>query len=267
MLERLTPPIRGLILDMDGVLWKDTSPIGSLPQIFEHIRQRHLKVVLATNNATATTNEYLDKLIGFGVSLESEQIVTSSDAIAHLFLKEFPNKGAVFIVGENGVISALCDQGFHPITDPDDVTPVIAVVGGIDRTLTYQKLSRATFHIRSGVPFYGTNPDATFPTPGGLVPGAGSILSAMETAGGVKPIVIGKPAPFMFELSARRMGLNKNEILVVGDRLETDIAGGQGIGCRTALVLSGVSSIQQAQEWTPQPDLIAADLAELVIPQ
>jgi 4-nitrophenyl phosphatase len=265
MLERLTPPIRGLILDMDGVLWKDSSPIGDLQLIFNHIRGQELKVVLATNNATGTIDDYLGKLLGFGVTLEPGQIVTSSEAIADMLLKSFPQKGAVYVVGENGVISALCEKGFNPITDPDSETPVVAVVGGIDRTLTYQKLQRATSYIRAGVPFFGTNPDATFPTPAGLVPGAGSILAAIETAAGVKPTVIGKPFPFMFELSAERMGLSKDEILVVGDRLETDIAGGQGVGYRTALVLSGVSTIQQALQWSPPPDLIAKDLSELVI--
>lgn len=264
MLDRLKPIIRGLILDMDGVLWKDSVPIGDLHFIFDQIRTRDLKVVLATNNGTSTVDEYLVKLRGFDVTLEPWQIVTSAEALAHKLLKAFPQKGAVYVVGENGVISELCKNGFDPITDPDNESPVIAVVGGMDRALTYQKVRRASFHIRAGAAFYGTNPDATFPTPGGLVPGAGSILAAIETAAQVKPTVIGKPSPFMFELSAERMGLSKDEILVVGDRLETDIAGGQAVGSRTALVLSGVSTLQQSLEWVPPPDLIAKDLSELV---
>jgi 4-nitrophenyl phosphatase len=264
MFERLTPLIRGLILDMDGVLWKDSISIGDLHLIFDRIRTRDLKVVLATNNATSTVDEYLSKLRGFDVTLEPWQIVTSAEALAHSLLKAFPQKGAVFVVGENGVISELCKNGFDPITDPDNESSVIAVVGGMDRALTYQKIRTASLHIRAGAAFYGTNPDATFPTPKGLVPGAGSILAAIETAAQVKPIIIGKPSPFMFELSAERMGLSKDEILVVGDRLETDIAGGQAVGSRTALVLSGVSTHKQAVEWFPQPDLIAKDLSELV---
>jgi 4-nitrophenyl phosphatase len=264
MLERLLPPIRGLILDMDGVLWKDSSPIGDLSRTFDQIRHRGLKVILATNNATATVDEYLEKLRRFGLALDPGEIVTSAEVIAQILLKAFPEKGSIYVVGENGLISALCAKGFNPITDPNDVSPVIAVVGGMDRTLTYHKLRRASSHIRAGAPFYGTNPDVTFPTPAGLVPGTGSILAAIEAASGVKPIVIGKPSPFMFELSAGRMGLGKEEILVVGDRLETDIAGGQRVGYRTALVLSGVSALDQARKWAPPPDLIARDLAELV---
>jgi 4-nitrophenyl phosphatase len=264
MLEQLTPAVRGVVLDMDGVLWKDTSPIGDLSRIFGRMQALGLKVVLATNNATMTVDQYLKKLAGFGVALEAWQIITSSHGVAAALLKDFPDKGAVYVVGENGVITALCDAGFVTITDPADATPVVAVVGGMDRGLSYDKLRRAMTAIRGGARFYGTNPDATFPTPAGLVPGAGSVLAAIQTAGGVAPIVIGKPSPYMFHLAAERMQLPMQDILVVGDRLETDIAGGQAVKARTAAVLSGVCTPEQAAAWKPQPDIIAADLATLV---
>jgi 4-nitrophenyl phosphatase len=249
---------------MDGVLWKDDDPIGNLPGIFQRIQRRDLQVVLATNNATKTVDEYLGKLLSFGVMLEPWQIVTSSEATAHILAKRFPLSGPVFVVGENGIVSALHQKGFTPITDPDDETWPVAVVSSFDRQVTFQKLRRATLHIRAGVPFYGTNGDRTFPTPAGLVPGAGSILAALEAATDVKPVVIGKPSAFMLEISAERMMLTKDEILVVGDRLETDIAGGQFMGTHTALVLSGVTTLDQANTWTPRPDLIAKDLSSLL---
>ena len=264
MLDKLSPPVRGLILDMDGVLWKDDTPIGDLHAIFDRIRSRRLKVTLATNNATKTVDEYLNKLHGFGVTLEPWQIITSSEATAYALINRFPQKGAVFIVGENGIVSALREKGFTPITDPDDQTLPIAVVSSWDRQLTFQKLRRAALHVRAGAPLYATNADRSFPTPEGLIPGAGSILAALETATDVKAIVIGKPSPFMLELAAERMGLTKNEVLVVGDRVETDIAGGQAMQARTALVLSGVTTLAQAEAWNPKPDLIALDLVELI---
>ncbi len=264
MLEAFAPPVLGLIVDMDGVLWKDDTPIGNLTAVFNRIRERGLKVVLATNNATRTPEEYVNKLKRLGASLEPWQIVTSAEATSHTLSQRFPGGGPVFVVGESGVITALHDQGFTPIEDPDDETRPLAVVAGFDRSLTYGKLRRATLHIRAGTPFYGTNPDKTFPTPAGLVPGAGSILASLEAATDVEPIVIGKPSPFMIELAAERMGLRRSEVLVVGDRLETDIAGGQAFGARTALVLSGVSTLEQAKSWTPPPDLIAPSLMDLV---
>jgi 4-nitrophenyl phosphatase len=264
MLDRLAPPVRGLILDMDGVLWKDDAPIGDLPAVFNHIHALGLEVALATNNATKTAIEYAEKLHAFGVSVKPNRVVTSSEATADVLARAFPRRGAVFVVGENGIISALREKEFAIIVDPEDERPVVAVVCGIDRTLNYQKLRSATLRIRAGAPFYGTNPDKTFPTPLGLVPGAGAILAALETATDVKPIIIGKPSPFMLELASKRMGLTKSDVLVVGDRLETDIAAGQSMGARTALLLSGVSSAAEAAAWTPKPDLIAKDLAELI---
>jgi 4-nitrophenyl phosphatase len=190
--------------------------------------------------------------------------VTSSQSVAATLAREFPDRGVVFVVGESGVISALRASGFKTITDPWDDAAVLAVVAGIDRSLTYLKLQRALTHIRAGARFYGTNPDTTFPTPAGLVPGAGSIIAALKAASGIDPVIIGKPAPYMFQLSAEQMRLAMPQILVVGDRLETDIAGGQAVGARTALVLSGVSSAAAAAAWRPAPDLVVPDLASLV---
>jgi len=257
--------IKALILDMDGVLWRDDTPIGDLPAIFARMRERGLKVTLATNNATRTVDEYLDKFSGFGVTLEPWQIVSSATAAADLLGKRFPNRGAVFIVGENGLQRALEECGFSPITDPEDETVPVAVIGGFDRDVTYAKLRRATLHIRTSVPFYGTNPDKTFPTPVGLIPGAGAILAAIEAATDVKPIIIGKPLPTMMYTALEKLGTGPEETLVVGDRLETDIAAGQAAGCRTALVLSGVSSREQAESWQPAPDMIVEDLTTLVV--
>ena len=249
---------------MDGVLWKDDTPIGDLPAIFGRIESRGLKVTLATNNASKTANEYFEKLRGFGVTLEPWQIVTSSEATAHALAMKYPQKGAVFVIGGNGIVTALRTKGFTPITDPDDETRPLAVVSSWDRQLTFEKLRRATLHVRAGVPLYATNADRSFPTPDGLIPGAGAILAALETATDVKATVIGKPSPLMMELATERMGLTKDEVLVIGDRLDTDIAGGQAMKARTALVLSGVTTLEQANEWKPKPDLIANDLDELI---
>lgn len=264
MLETLRPPVEGLIVDMDGVLWKDAAPIGNLARVFGRVSAQGLKVTLATNNATLTVEDNLAKLRGFGVQLEPWQIVTSAHGVVKALCDRFPQVGPVFVLGEAGLMTALAAQGFHVIDDPNDRTAVIAVVGGFDRGLTYQKLNRATAHIRAGAAFYGTNPDTTFPTPDGLAPGAGAILAALGAASGVTPIVIGKPAPFLFQLAADRMKLSKEQVLVIGDRLETDIDGGSAWGARTALVLSGVSSREQLKGRKPQPDLVAADLAELL---
>jgi 4-nitrophenyl phosphatase len=252
-------PIKALILDMDGVLWRGDRPIGDLPAIFASMKKRGYGVVLATNNATLSATDYLAKIHDFGVDLEEWQIVNSSQAAGHYLAQRFPEKGKVFIIGESGLVSTLSSFGFE-LAEHD----VLAVVAGMDRNLTYEKLRKATLLIRGGVLFIGTNPDRTYPMPEGLVPGAGAILAALEAATDTPPIIVGKPAPEMYRVALERLQVEPEQALVVGDRLETDIAGAQKLGCRTALVLSGVTSKMEALSWSPPPDWIEADLTELM---
>lgn len=249
---------------MDGVLWKESEPIGELADVFGEITRLHLAVVLATNNAMLTVDDYLAKLRRFGVSLQARQIVTAGDATAATLAQAFPRRGTLFVIGEAGLLGALRDRGFEVEVNPDGKHEFVAVVVGIDQDLTYAKLRTASSLVRGGAPFYGTNPDQTFPTPTGLVPGAGAVLAAVAAASGRQPIVVGKPSPLLFVTAAQRMDLGAESVLVVGDRLETDIAGGQSLGARTALVLSGVSTLEEAEEWSPAPTLIARDLADLL---
>lgn len=259
MILEMNPPVRGLILDLDGVLWKDTQPIGDLTAIFNHIRELGIRVTLATNNSTKNVDQFLEKLAGFGVTLEPWQVINSGMAAAYYLAKRFPQGGRVYILGEQGVIDALEERGFTHSEDD-----VIAVVVGMDRKLTYPKLCEANLLIRRGIPFIGTNPDVTFPTPAGLIPGAGAILGLLQIASDVEPVIVGKPATTMFELAMERMNLTHDEVLAVGDRLETDTAGAQKVGIRTALVLSGVTNEEQACAWSPTPTIIAPDLATLI---
>lgn len=255
--------IKSLILDMDGVVWRADAPIGDLPSIFDRIRQRGWTFVFATNNSTLTSGQYLKKLEGFGLQVEPWQVVTSSQAAAHAISQKFPPGTRVFMIGEDGVRAALEEKGFE-VVSVEDAPQARVVVMGMDRGINFQKAVEATLLVRSGVPFYATNPDKTFPTPRGQIPGAGAWYSIVTTATGVEPIVAGKPFPFLMELSLERLGTAPGETLVVGDRLETDIAAGQAVGCPTALVLSGVSTREQAESWKPDVDLIAEDLAALV---
>ncbi len=251
---------QGLIIDMDGVLWRDKQPLGDLPAIFKEIQRLGLTFMLATNNATLSVDQYVAKLNHFGVAINHSQIINSSQATAHYLRRLHPEGGVVFVVGEDGLVQELRLQGFYPGEEHP-----IAVVVGMDRNLTYQKLKIACLHIRSGVPFIATNTDKTYPTPQGLTPGAGSIVAALETATDISPTVIGKPSPEMYWLAMERMGSKPENTLVVGDRLETDIAGAQEIGCLSALVLSGVTSKEKALDWRPSPDCIAADLTSLIM--
>lgn len=253
--------IKALILDMDGVIWKGDAPIGDLPATFKRIRERGLKFVFATNNGTKTPEDYQQKLADLGVDVEAGQVVTSALGIAFLLAQKYPRGTKIFMIGEDGIRVALEEKGFD-VLSVEHATEAQAVVMGIDRSINFQKVVEATLLVRAGIPFYTTNTDRTFPTPRGEIPGSGSWLSVITSATGVQPTVAGKPFPYLMELALERLGTSKEETLVVGDRLETDIAAGQAVGCPTAFVLSGVSTREEAKDWNP--NIIADSLAKLV---
>ncbi len=255
--------IKALILDMDGVIWRSDAPIGDLPEIFKRIETRGLKYVFATNNGTKTPEQYVTTLEKLGVHVSTQQVITSAQGLAHLLSHTFKRGTKVFMIGEDGISVALEEKGFE-ILPVESAEEAQIVAMGIDREINFEKMREATLLVRRGVPFYATNPDKTFPTPRGEIPGAGAWISVITTATNVEPIYAGKPFPFMMELALERLGANKDETLVVGDRLETDIAAGQAVGCPCALVLSGVSTREQAEAWTPKIDIIADDLSSLV---
>ncbi len=255
--------IQSLIIDMDGVLWRENAPIGDLPKIFARIRERGLKFVFATNNGTKTPEQYLEKLSALGVAAEAWQVVTSALGAAKMLKGKIPNGAPVFVIGGDGVRVALQEEGFE-IVPVEKAEIAQAVVMGIDREINFDKMREAALLVRRGVPFFATNPDKTFPTPRGEIPGAGAWIAVITTATGIEPVYAGKPYPFLMEMALERLGTKKEETLVVGDRLETDIAAGQAVGCPTALVLSGVGTRAQAEAWSPQPDLIVENLEALV---
>ncbi len=259
MIETLTPRIRGTILDMDGTIWRGSQPIGDLPELFRRMDAFGIRVVLATNNATKSIEQYLEKIRGYGVDIDPWQVINSAQTAVHLLAKQFPEGGPVFMIGEDGLKTALEEAGFYHSEERP-----LAVIAGLDRQLTYQKISRGSTFIRSGLPFIGTNPDATFPAPDGLIPGAGTVLAALAAASGRNPVIAGKPERAMFDLAMERLGTAPIETLAIGDRLDTDIDGGQRAGCRTALVLTGVSTRLEADAWTPPVDLVAPNWMQLL---
>ena len=154
--------INSLILDMDGVLWRESEPIGDLSAIFKQIENLGLKVILATNNATRTIEQYQSKLLNQGVNLAPWQIATSGSATAFYLKANYSIGTRIHILGEKGLVDTLEEAGFIQAD-----TDVKAVVVGVDRSITYQKIETASSLIRNGAEFMGTNPDKTFPTPHG----------------------------------------------------------------------------------------------------
>ncbi len=253
--------VKAVILDMDGVLWRQTIPIVDLKQLFDHFAQYDIRVMLATNNGTATIEGYVKKLAGFGVKINASQVVTSAMALAYLLKKMYPAGGPLYVLGEKALHDTLGEYGFYHSTDHP-----LAVAAGLHREFTYDMIKDASLMIQTGLPFFFTNPDTTYPTPEGIIPGAGTLLAALEAASGVKAQLAGKPLPFLFEVCLKRLGFTPQETLTVGDRLDTDILGGQSSGCKTALVLTGISTREDTRKWSPQPDLIVEKVSDLFEP-
>jgi 4-nitrophenyl phosphatase len=251
--------IKSLIFDMDGVLWRDQTPIGNLGEIFQLLQFHNIKYAFATNNSTKSPSEYQDKLSRFGITAKEEQIITSATTLVEMLKEKFPDGGPVHILGENGLREALQKNGFHH-SDRD----VLAVVGGLDRQINYEKLKIATLLLQQEVDFYYTNADTTFPTPDGIIPGAGSILRALEVGSGRNAILAGKPKPFMFEIAMKIINASRESTLVIGDRLDTDILGGLEAKCITALVLTGISTSEDLINSIYKPNFVFENLSDLI---
>ena len=255
-----------LIIDMDGVLWRGNEPMDGLQEFFAFLRQHRIDFILATNNSSRLPEQYVAKLARFGVEVPSECVLTSAQATA-AYLAGLAPGTRVYAIGDEGVRRALEQHGFV-LTDETGEGAAYVVVGW-DRQLTWGKLATAALLIHAGAGFIGTNPDRSYPTERGPVPGNGAQLAALEITTGVAPVVVGKPEPWMYEEAMRRMGArsetgpSKETTAVVGDRLDTDIAGGVRAGLTTVLVLSGISTEADLAVSPVKPDLVCAGIEEL----
>jgi 4-nitrophenyl phosphatase len=257
--ETVLATIRHLIVDMDGVLWHGDEPMPGLHEFFAFLRRHGVGFVLATNNASRTPEQYVARLARFGVEVAPACVLTSAQAAAAYLATVAPPGTRVYAIGEAGLRRALEERGFV-LADEE----AAYVVVGWDRQLTWDKLATAALRIHAGAGFIGTNPDVNFPTGQGPVPGNGAQLAALEATTGVAPVVVGKPEPRMYEEAMRRMGACPKATAVLGDRLDTDIAGGARAGLTTVFVLSGISTEADLAASPVQPDLVCADIRDLV---
>jgi 4-nitrophenyl phosphatase len=221
-----------------------------------------------TNNAAESRDNYVRKLTGMGIPVSIDEIMTSSYATALYFAECGAIGKNVYRIGEEGMERELTAGGMHVIYDQDEPDAKIDyVVVGLDRDFHYRKLARAMRAILNGAEFIATNRDATFPVESGeLLPGGGSLVAALVTVVGREPHLIGKPETYALQKILDQTESTPDNTIVVGDRLDTDIEAGNRIGAWTVLVLTGVTSREQADaaEGDQEPDMTIASLAELV---
>lgn len=256
--------VRTLLIDGDGVLYRGSEPVGDLARFFARLDALGIGWALLTNNATRMADTYVDKLAAFGVPLPRERIFTSAVATADALAEMLPAGSGVYVVAPPAVTQTLREAGFDA-HDGDDMpeAPITAVVAGLDRTLTFQRLANAQHLIHHGARFIATNPDRTIPTPGGVGIGAGTIVAALEAAVGHAPLIMGKPEPTIFRAAMKGIGADPASTAMIGDRVETDILGAANAGIRSILVLSGVTTPEMLDSVEPAPDWTFDDVHAL----
>lgn len=245
----------GVAFDIDGVLARGEDPVPGAAGAVLRLRAAGTGVAFVTNNATRTPDQVAGLLRAVGVDASVSEVVTSPVVAAAMLA---PGT-RVLVIGMEGLRVPLADRGCVEVVDPAEAD---AVVVGLDRDLTYDALRRATLALRAGARFVATNRDATFPAADGLWPGAGAIVAALVTAGDREPEVAGKPHAPMFRAAAA--ALPGGRLLMVGDRVDTDIAGAAALGWDTALVLTGVTTPSAAAATTPPPTYVADSAGTLI---
>lgn len=254
-----------VLCDLDGVVWLAHHPIPGSVEAIALLQAHGHRVVFVTNNSFSTMAEHHGALARLGIEAEGH-VLTSSMAAAALVQ---PGE-RVMVVGGAGIVEALTLRGCHVLSDADDTPQVDAVMVGLHRDLTYDGLARASLALHRGARLIGTNDDATFPTPNGPVPGGGAMLAALQTASGHTGVIAGKPHHAMAAAVRELLGVSTHgmpdwwpTMVMVGDRPSTDGAFARLLGCRFALVRSGVTA-PGADPGMPV-DLDGADLAAIAV--
>lgn len=250
---------RAWIFDMDGVLYRGNAPLPGAIDLFATLQLRSIPFRLATNNSTMTPAQYVQKLAKMDLDVPEQWIVTSGVATRDYLLSRFPSGSAIYVVGESALFEQLFQDDRLVQANGTD-RQAAAVVAGLDRQFTYQKLSEAHEQIQRGAAFIATNSDVTLPTERGLEPGCGALIAAIQASTGVAPAVVGKPETLMFDTICRQLNVLPSEVVSVGDRLDTDIVAGSQAGTLALLVLTGVSTRDDIAGAEARPDLVFTDL-------
>lgn len=255
----LADPYDAILLDLDGVLYRWPEQIEGAPEAVRRLRDAGKGIGFVTNNSSRTPAQVSERLATVGIEADPDEVVTS--ALATAAILEERGISSAFVIGEEGLRSALADAGIRLVDRRDD-GPVDAVVVGFDRSADYAKLRDGAVLVEGGAALVASNPDPSFPAPGGEAwPGAGALLAAVERTTGLTGEVVGKPeAPLLRRALARAGG---GRPLVVGDRLDTDIAGAARLGWDSALVLTGSSTREDLERSRWSPTFVVESIVDL----
>jgi NagD protein len=250
--------IRSWLMDMDGVLVHEQSPIPGAERFLARLRELGLPFLVLTNNSIYTRRDLSARLRGIGLDVPEEAIWTSALATAS-FLEDQRPGGSAFVIGEAGLTTALHSAGYTLTErDPD------YVVLGETRTYSFERITQAIRLVAEGARFIATNPDPTGPTPDGPVPATGSVAALISRATGVDPYFVGKPNPLMMRSALNAIDAHSESAAMVGDRMDTDVVSGLEAGMHTVLVLTGITQREETERFPYRPSRIVDSIADLI---
>lgn len=259
--DRLIDRFDHLLLDLDGVVYRGREAVPGAVAALARARERGCALSFVTNNAGRPPEQVAAHLTELGIKATATDVVTAAQAAAVRLAAQLPAGAPVFLAGGEGVRMALVEAGLRPVTDLDDRPQAVAT--GYGPELPWQRIVDAGILLRDGLPWVASNADLTFPTGRGLGPGHGALVGLLARFSGREAEIAGKPEPTLFQEALRRNGGDR--ALVVGDRLDTDIAGALAAGLPSLLVLTGVTTTEELTACPPHagPTYIGADLSAL----
>lgn len=255
---------KALVCDLDGVVYRGPAAV---PHAVESLGAVDARVLFATNNASRPPGAVAEHLVSLGLQATADDVVNSSQAAAWLLGKEVVAGARVLTVGGEGVAAAVTEAGFRSVVPGEDPTGVVAVVQGFGQDVRARDLGEAAYAVQAGALWVATNTDGTLPTDRGVAPGNGTLVAAVARAVGREPdLVAGKPEPPIYQLCRERLQLPMADLLAVGDRLDTDIAGANTLGMDSLVVLTGVADVDGIVRAPAalRPTWVARDLRALV---
>lgn len=235
--------IRSWLMDMDGVLVHEEHAIPGADRFIGALQERGMPFLVLTNNSIYTRRDLAARLRASGLDVPEESIWTSALATAR-FLEDQRPGGSAFVIGEAGLTTALHQAGYTLTERAPDY-----VVLGETRTYSFERITHAIRLIASGARFIATNPDPTGPAPGGPLPATGSVAALISRATGVEPYFVGKPNPLMMRSALNAIDAHSETTVMIGDRMDTDVVSGLEAGLETILVLTGVTTREEAERF------------------
>lgn len=246
------------LTDMDGVLVREHEALPGAAELLAQWTRKDIPFLVLTNNSIYTARDLSARLRNSGLDVPEDRIWTSALATA-AFLKDQVDGGTAFVVGEVGLTTAMHEAGFIMTETAPDF-----VVVGETHNYSFEAITKAIRLIRGGARFISTNPDATGPSPAGVLPATGAISALITKATGREPYVVGKPNPMMFRSALNRIGAHSKSTAMIGDRMDTDIIAGMEAGMHTILVLTGISDREDVQQFPFRPNQIVDGVFELL---